>query len=127
MNFTLKNFSKLENEIVDFGRAADADSSKAIIALTSKLTENLLYSATLLNKIIHRSTTYHSEKTVYPVINDPHFVYLDEIAADLYEVKSLKKKIRQDLPIQVGINAYLNSKLYMLKFFYLFLKKVYTG
>ena len=28
-----------------------------------------------------------------------------------------------DLPIQIGLNVYLNSKLHMLKFFYLFLKK----
>ena len=57
------------------------------------------------------------------MINDPHFVHLDEIASDLYEVKNLKHKIRHDLPIQIGINLYLNSKLHMLKFFYLFLKK----
>ena len=57
------------------------------------------------------------------MINDPHFVHLDEIGSDLYEVKSLKHKIRHDLPVQMGINVYLNSKLHMLKFFYLFLKK----
>ena len=66
---------------------------------------------------------YHSEKTVNRVISDTHLVHVNEIAADLYKVKSLKKKIRQDLPIQVRINVYLNSKLHMLKFFYLFLKK----
>ena len=37
-------------------------------------------------------------------------------------MKSLKK-IVDDLPIQIGLNVYLNSKLHMLKFFYLFLKK----
>ena len=57
------------------------------------------------------------------MINDPHFVHLDEIASDLYEVTSLKHKIRHDLPVQLAINVYLNSKLHMLKFFYLFLKK----
>ena len=57
------------------------------------------------------------------MINDPHFVHLDEIASDLYEVKSLKHNIQHDLPVQIGINVYLNSKLHMLKFFYLFLKK----
>ena len=38
-------------------------------------------------------------------------------------MKSLKNKIVSDLPIQIGLNVYLNSKLYMSKFFYLFLKK----
>ena len=31
--------------------------------------------------------------------------------------------IRHDLPVPIGINVYLISKLHMLKFFYLFLKK----
>ena len=118
-----KCFAKLADEIVNSRRAADTDPSKAVIALTNKLTGNSLYSASLLNKAKHRNITYHSEKTVNRVINDPHFIHLDEIGSDLYEVKSLKHKIRHDLPVQIGINVYLNSKLHMLKFFYLFLKK----
>ena len=66
--------------------------------------------------------SYHLEKTVNRVINDPHFVHLDKLASDLYEVKSLKHKIRHDLPVQIGVNVYLNLKLDMLKFFYLYLK-----
>ena len=104
-------------------RAADTDPSKAVIALTNKLTGNSLYSASLLNKAKRQNITYHSEKTVNRMINDSHFVHLDEIVSDLYEVKSLKHKILHDLPVQIGINVYLNSKLHMLKFFYLFLKK----
>ena len=38
-------------------------------------------------------------------------------------MKSLKNKIVNDLPFQIGLNVYLNSKLHMLKFFYFFLKK----
>ena len=57
------------------------------------------------------------------MINDPHFVHLDKIASIVYEVKSLKHKIRRDLPVQIGVNVNLNSKLHILKFFYLFLKK----
>ena len=48
-----KCFSKLANKIVDSRRAADTDSSKAIIVLTNKLTGNFLYLATLSNKITH--------------------------------------------------------------------------
>ena len=123
LNLPQKCFSKLKNQIVDSRRAADADYSKAIIVLTNKLTGNSLYMPTLFNKTTHRSTIYHSEKIVNRVINDSYFVHLDEIVADLYEVKSFKKKIHQDLSIQVAINVYLNSKLHMLKFFNLFLKK----
>ena len=57
------------------------------------------------------------------MINDPHLIHLDKIASDLYEVKCLKHEIRHDLPVQTGINVYLTSKLHMLKFSYLFLKK----
>ena len=117
-----KCFAKLADEIVNSRRAADTDPSKAVIALTNKLTGNSLYSASLLHKAKHRNISYHSEKTVNRVINDPHFVHLDKIGSDLYEVKSLKHKIRHDLPVQIGINMYLNSKLHMLKFLYLFLK-----
>ena len=118
-----KCFSKLANNIVDSRRSADVDKSKAIIALTNKLTGNSLYSASLLNKEKHRNITYHSNETVNDIINEPYFVHLDQILPDLYEVKSLKHTIKHDLPIQIGLNVYLNSKLHMLKFFYLFLKK----
>ena len=76
-----------------------------------------------MNKEKHRNITYHSKDTVNKAINDPHFIHLDEIVSDIYEVKSLKHSIRHDLPIQIGLNVYLNSKLHMLKFFYCFFKK----
>ena len=99
------------------------DPSKTVVALTNKLTGNSLYSASLLKKDKHRNITYHGKDTINKSINDPHFVHLDEIVSDVYEAKSLKRNIRHDLPIQIGLNIYLNSKLYMLKFFYYFLKK----
>ena len=99
---------------------ADTDKSETVIALTNKLTGN---SSVLLNREKHRNITYHSEETVNKPINDPRFIHLDEIKKDLYEVKSLKSKIANDFPIQIGLNVYLNSKLHMLKFFNSFLKK----
>ena len=115
-----KCFAKLADKIVNSRRSADTDPSKAVFALTNKLTSNSLYSASLLNKAKHWNITYHSEKTVNRVINDPHLVHLDEIASDLHKVKSLKHKIRDELPVQIGINVYLNSKLHMLNFFICF-------
>ena len=121
--FPQKCFAPLAQEIVNSRRLADTNKSKTVIALTNKLTGNSLYSASLLNKEKHRNITYHSGNTVNKTINDPRFIHLDEIKKDIYEVKSLKNKIVNDLPIQIGLNVYLNSKLHMLKFFYLFLKK----
>ena len=91
--------------------------------MTSKLTGNSLYSASLLNKHSHRDTSYHDDTTVNDIINSPYFTHLDIIEEGLYEVKCLKKRIKNDLPIQIGFNVYMNAKLHMLKFYYLFLKK----
>ena len=113
----------LANEIVNSPGEADLDKSKTVIALTNKLTRNSLYSASLLNKKKHRNIMYHSKDTINKTINNPHFIHLDEIVSDVDEVKSLKRSIRHDRPIQIGLNVYLNSKLHMLKFFYCLLKK----
>ena len=118
-----KCFEMLANEIVNSRREADLDKSKTVITLTNKLMGNSLYSGSLLNKKKHRNITYHSKDTINKTINDPHFVHLDENISNVYEVKSLKRNIHHDLPIQIGLNVYLNSKLHMLKFFYCFLKK----
>ena len=118
-----KCFEMLANEIVNFRRKADLDKSKTVIASTNKLTGNSLYSASLLNKKKYQNITYHSKDTINKTIKDPHFINLDEIVFDVYEVKNLKRSIRHDLSIQIGLNVYLNSKLDMLKFFYCFLKK----
>ena len=118
-----KCFETLANKIINSRREADLDKSKTVIASTNKLTGNSLYSASLLNKEKHRNITYHSKDTINKTINDPHFIDLDEIVSDVYEVKNLKRSIRHDIPIQIGLNVYLNSKLHMLKFFYCFMKK----
>ena len=96
--FSQKCFAPLAQEIVNSRRLADTDKSKTVIALTNKLTGNSLYSASLLNKEKHRNITYHSEETVNKTINDARFVHLDENKKDVYEVKSLKNKIVNDLP-----------------------------
>ena len=77
-----KCFETLANEIVNSRREADQDKSKTAIALTNKLTENSLYSASLLNKEKHRNITHHLKNTINKTINDPHFVHLDEIVSD---------------------------------------------
>ena len=108
--FPQKCFAPLAQEIVNLRRLADTDKSKTVIALINKLTGNSLYSASLLNKEKHRNITYHSGDTLNKPINNPCFIHLDQIKKDTYEVKSLKNKIVNDLPIQIGLNVYLNSK-----------------
>ena len=118
-----KCFESLALQIAKDRRAGDRDPDQQILAMTSKLTGNSLYNASLLNKHSHRDTSYHDHTTVNDIINSPYFTHLDIIEEGLYEVKCLKKRIKNDLPIQIGLNEYMNAKLHMLKFYYLFLKK----
>ena len=52
------------------------------------------------------------------MINTPFFRELDPIDEDTYEVKSFKKVIKLDLPIQVGFFVYQYAKLRMLQFYF---------
>jgi len=116
-------FEKLAQEISNSRRRGDADANHQIMALTSKLQGNSLYSATLLNKGKHRQISYCDCSDVNDKINSPRFQNLDVIQDNLYEVSCRKSKIINNLPIQVGLFVYLNAKLHLLKFFHLFIRK----
>ena len=60
---------------------------------------------------------YHTDSMINEAINNPRFSHLEQLKPGLYEVKSLKKKIKHDLPVQLGTSAYLEAKLHILKFF----------
>ena len=49
-------------------------------------------------------------------VNDPRFVNLEVVSPAIYEIKSLKKKVINNLLIQIGLFVYLNAKLTMLRF-----------
>ena len=118
-----KCFEDLGNRICDARRLGDLNPHSQIAALTAKLQGNSLYSATLINKDKHRVVTYCDDSTVNEEINNPRFVNLEVVSPAVYEVKSLKKKVINDLPIQIGLFVYLNAKLTMLQFLYDFLFK----
>ena len=50
------------------------------------------------------------------LINSPFLCELDSIDDDMYELESSKKKIKLDLPLQVGFFVYQYAKLRMLQF-----------
>ena len=77
----------------------------------------------MLNKSSHRSITYVHKENINKAINTHFFTHLDPISSEIYEVKSLKKHIIQNLPVHLGLSVYCESKVHMLKFYYLFLKK----
>ena len=121
--FSSKCFDELSQEIVRNRRLGDIDPDKKVLAVTSKLCGNSLYSATLLNRSKHRAVTYHTDSNINEATNNPRFSRLVQLKPGLYEVKSLKKQIKHDPTVQLSISVYLEAKLHILKCFYHFLDK----
>ena len=117
-----KLFEKFALDVSDGRRGGEA-SSKKILADTWKLIGNSGYSSSLLRKGRYRKIFYHDQSTVDKAINSPRFVNLDLVDNNLYEVKSLKKHVIFDLPIQIGMFVYSGAKLKMLEFVYDCIKK----
>ena len=118
-----KCFKDLGNKICDARQLGDLNRHSQVAALTAKLQGNSLYSATLINKDKHRVITYCDDSTVNEEVNDPRFVNLEVVSRGIYEITGLKKKVINDLPIQIGLLVYLNAKLTMLRFLYDFFFK----
>ena len=108
--FPMKCFVELSQEMVQNRRLGDIDLDKKVLAMTSKLCGNSLYSASLLNRSKHRAVTYHTDSNINEAINNPRFSHLEQLKPGLYEVKGLKKQIKHDLPVQLGISVYLEAK-----------------
>ena len=104
-------------------RDGDGDPDQAIIADTMKLLGNSGYSKTITNKDTHRDLVFCSEEEVAKKVNEPQFRQLNVLSEDLYEVELAKKKIKYDLPIQIGFFVYQYAKLRMLQFYYDFIDK----
>ena len=60
---------------------------------------------------------YCDDDEVPSLINSPFFRELNTIDDDTYEVQSSKKKIKLDLPLQVGFFVYQYAKLRMLQLY----------
>ena len=118
-----KCFEDLGSRICDARRLGDLNSGSQVAALMTKLQCNSLYSATLINKDKHRLISYCDNSTVNEEVNDPKFVILEVVSAGIYEIKTLKKKVINDLPIQIDLFVYLNAKLIMQRFMYEFFFK----
>ena len=116
-------FKAFGEAVSDARRAGDSDPCKSIIADTMKLIGNCSYGKTITNKERHRNVNVCDEKKAQKQVNNSLFRDLNPIAADCYEVEMAKKKIRMDLPVQIGHAVYQMAKLRMLQFYYDFLLK----
>ena len=120
VEFTPKQpFRKFVQEVSDARRAGDIDKDKKIIADTMKLIGNSGYGSLIMDKTKHQDTLYAQGRgAVQLKINEPCFKKCTVIIEDTYEVEMAKKKIRFDLPIQLGYLILQLAKLRMLQFKY---------
>ena len=117
-------FSDFVEEISDARRQGDADPNTTIIADTKKVIGNSGYGSLIMDKTKHRQIQYvQGENETCLKINQPHFRKLDCLDPEeqFYEVEMAKRKIKLDLPIQLGYFVLQYAKLRMLEFYYDFM------
>ncbi len=121
-----KCFESFVQEVSDARRAGDTIPEKAIIADTMKLIGNSGYGSLIMDKTRHRNIKYVSgeDEACYQV-NIPQFRSMSclDLEDGYYEIESAKKRIKLDLPIQLGYFILQYAKLRMLAFYYDFVDK----
>ena len=110
-------FQKFMDKVSEERRKGDTDEKYKIIGEMWKLVGNSAFGRTGMNKNKHKNVKYCTEMQFNRKKYD--FFYYDvNIYGDVYEVFSNKKKIRQNIPIQVAASIYDDSKRRMLEFYY---------
>ena len=92
-------------------RAADADANQKILGETAKLVGNAGFGRFIMDVTRHQEVKY--ENKVACAINSFFFQDLK-----VCELKMYKKRIKCDLPIQIGFFVFAYAKLRMLEFYY---------
>ncbi|XP_066264599.1 uncharacterized protein [Branchiostoma lanceolatum] len=117
-----KCFEPFGNKVSDARRAGDKDDKKKIIADTMKLIGNSAYGKTVTNKEKQFDVCYcDSDVTATQKINYPCFRMITEVVDGFYEIETGKRRIKFDLPLQIGFFVYQYAKLRMLQFYYDFM------
>ncbi len=114
-------FENFVGDVSDARRHGDTDPDTAIIADTMKVIGNSGYGSLIMDKTKHRDVKYvQGENETSMKVNDPRFRKLDCLDEEeqFYEVEMAKKKIKLDLPIQLGYFILQYAKLRMLEFYY---------
>ena len=98
-------FQKLVWDIRDARRQGDIDADTGIIADTMKLIGTSGYGSLIMDKTKHRAVKYiQGENETCQKVNDPLFQKLECLDEEeqIYEKEMAKRKIKLDLPIQLG-------------------------
>ncbi len=107
-------FENFVGEVSDARRHGDTDPDTAIIADTMKVIGNSGYGSLIMDKTKHRDVKYvQGENETCMKVNDPLFRKLDCLDEEeqYYEVEMAKRKIKLDLPIQLGYFILQYAKL----------------
>ena len=118
----LRCFRNFVNQVSDARRAGDVAPEQGIIADTMKLIGNSGYGSLIMDKEKHQDIKYiQGQGKTQLKMNDPLFRKCNNIGQDLFEIELAKRKIKMDLPIQLGYHILQLAKLRMLQFKYDFL------
>jgi len=98
-------------------RKGDKDICYSIIAEASKTVGNSAYGRTGMNKNKFKNVKFCSEKQFNRAKNNYFFCDAEEYDG-IYEVSSLPRTVKQNIPIQVAFGVLNDAKLRMLEFYY---------
>jgi hypothetical protein len=110
-------FKGFMDKVSDERRKGDRDKKYATIAEMWKTVGNSAVGRTAMNKSRHRTVNYCTEMEFNRKKYD-YFYYDANVYNDVYEVISTKKKVKQNMPLQVACSVYDDSKKRMLEFCY---------
>jgi len=106
-------------EFVSNARRDGDRGGSTIVAETAKTIGNAGYGRFIMDVTRHENINYEQDESkVCRAINSLFFRDLQEITSGVYELKSSKKKLKMNLPIQIGFFVYQYAKLRMLGFYY---------
>ena len=106
-------------DFVSNARRDGDQGGSTVVAETAKTVGNAGYGRFIMDVSRHENINYEEDESkVCRAINSLFFRDLQEISEGVYELKSSKKKLKMNLPIQVGFFVYQYAKLRMLEFYY---------
>ena len=115
-------FQSFMEDVSNARREGERDKKNKIVGDTMKLLGNSGYGSMIMDKSRHTDVVYaQGHGAAQLKINQPQFRKCVSIKDDFVEIELAKKKIKFDLPIQIGYFILQFAKLRMLQFHYDFL------
>ena len=115
----MKCFTKFVDTVSEARRGGDKSKQGEVVSNTSKFYGNAAYGSTLMNKLKHLNIKYvQGVNNASIEVNNPKFRNLTEMGDGFFEIESSKKKIKMDVPLQIGYMILQYAKLRMLQFYY---------